>query len=130
MKKQSRSQAGEGKLGCLISLAVLVVLGGLAYKIGPVYWHKNEMENTAGDLASRAALMSKEAIVKQLRAKAAEFEIQEAMAPGAIQVRTTGAKEGTCTITLNYTQKIDLFGITTVDLATEKTISKPYMDAR
>ncbi|MBP1627238.1 MAG: hypothetical protein H6Q00_1713, partial [Holophagaceae bacterium] len=28
MKKQSRSQAGEGKLGCLISLAVLVVLGG------------------------------------------------------------------------------------------------------
>ncbi|WP_005035905.1 hypothetical protein [Holophaga foetida] len=130
MHTKSRSQAGEGKLGCIISLAVLVVLGGIAYKLGPAYMHKNTMEDTASDLASRAGIMSVEAITKQLRAKATELEIQEALAPGAIQVRTTGGKEGTCTVTLRFTQKIDLYGVTTVDFATDKTVSKPYMDAR
>jgi len=130
MKRTSRSQAGEGKIGCLVALVVLIILGGIAYKVGPAYMHKNDMEDAASDLASRAGLMSAEAITKQLKAKATELDIPEALQPGAIQVRTSGAKEGTCTITLRFTQKIDLFGITTVDLDTDKSISKPYMDAR
>lgn len=130
MNTKSRSQAGEGKIGCLVALVFLIVLGGIAYKIGPAYMHRNDMENTAGDMASRAGIMPAEAVLKQLRAKASELEIQEALTPGAIQVRTTGIREGTCTITLKYTQKIDFYGITSMDFTTDKTIIKPYMDAR
>ena len=130
MKSKPRSQAGEGKLGCIVSLAVLIILGAAAAKIGPAYMHQNEMQSISSDLASRAALMSAEAIMKQLRTKAHELEIPEALVPGAIQISGTGPREGTCTIHLKYTQKIDLYGITTFDFETDKTISKPFMDAR
>lgn len=130
MRRKLHSQAGEGKIGCVVALLILLVLVGLAYKIGPVYMHKNSMESEADDLASRAGVMPAEAITRQLRAKAADLEIPEALQPGAIQVQTTGKSEGTCTITLKYTQKIDLYGITTVDFETDKKVSKPYMDAR
>ena len=135
MKTKSRSQAGEGKLGCIVSLAVLAVLGAVAYKIGPPYLHRNELKSLSEDLASRAGIMRTEIITKQLRAKALELEIPEAQAPGAIEVRAGDShasemREGTCTIHLNYTQKIDFYGITSMDFVTDETISKPYMDAR
>ena len=135
MKTKPRSQAGEGKLGCMVSLAVLLVLAGIAYKIGPAYMHRNDMKSTAEDLASRAGIVSSEAIAKQLRAKAVDMEILEALKPGAIVVQvsdatTSGMREGRCTIRLNYIQHIDFYGVTSMDFGTDETISKPYMDAR
>nr|WP_320133036.1 hypothetical protein [uncultured Holophaga sp.] len=132
---RSPSQAGEGKIGCLVSLVILIILGAAAYKIGPAYLNRNSLVSAAEDNAFRAGVMRKEGVVKMLRAKASDMDMPEALEPGAMVVdvqtrNTNGLNEGTCTIRLKFTQKVDLYGIYTFELETDKQISKPFMDAR
>ncbi len=35
-----------------------------------------------------------------------------------------------CTISLNYTRVVDLYGVYTLEIPTHKTITLPYLDAR
>lgn len=124
-------ERGEGKIGCFISLLVLLLAGGVAFKLIPVFFSNGSLVNTAEDLGSRAALMPVSAMEQQIRSRAAELEIPEAMAKGAITISLMGDQHsGTCNITLRYTRKIDLYGFYTFDLPTDKTVSRPYMDAR
>ena len=124
-------QRGEGKLGCIVSLLVLLVLVGIGIKAVPVYWSNNELKDAAKDLASRASVQSVPLIEQQLRAKAKELEIPEALAAGAIVITKSGDNsQGNCTVRLHYSRKIDFFGITSYTLETEDSVSSPYLDAR
>ena len=124
-------QRGEGKVGCITSLFVLALLAALAMKLVPVFYSDNALVNAAEDLGSRAGIMSRNILEAQLRGKAADLEIPEAMAKGAMTVQIRGDKaQGTCVITLRYTRKVDLYGVYTLPISTDKTISRPYMDAR
>ena len=118
-----KGQRGEGKIGCMVSLVVFVALSAVAFKIVPYWWAVDQVVSTADELASRAGTLNAETITSQLKAKARDQEVFEAMKPGAITVSISGAGDnGTCTITLRFTRDIDLYGVTKVNWSTDKRI--------
>lgn len=120
-------QRGEGKIGCIISLVVFVALSATAFKIVPYWWAVDQLVSTADELASRAGTLNADTITSQMKAKARDQDILEAMKPGAIAVSISGTGDnGTCTINLRFTRDIDLYGVTKVTWATDKRISKPW----
>lgn len=127
MTRTWTGQRGEGKIGCIVSLVAFLVLGAVAYKIVPYWWAVDQLVNTADELASRAGTLNADTITSQMKAKANDQELQEALKPGAIHVSISGVGEnGMCTITLKFTREIDMYGVTKVTWATDKRISKPW----
>jgi len=124
-------ERGEGKIGCILSLAVLI--GGIAVglKVVPVYYSDNALAEFAIDLAAKAGIFPVPALELQLRDKAKEQEIPEALAEGAMTISTAGTQQaGTCTIKLHYKRTVDLYGVYPLVIETRKVITKPYMDVR
>lgn len=128
--RQSR-QRGEGKIGCLVSLLVLLAAGAIVYKLAPVIYGNSSLQKEAEDLAGRAGVIPVPTLDLQLRDKARDLEIPEALRPGAMTFTTQGdSSAGTCRVQLRYRRTVDFYGIYTLNLDTDKTISRPYMDAR
>jgi len=124
-------ERGEGRIGCIASLVALVIAGAVLIKVVPVFYSNNSFASAAEDLGSRAGTMNKATVEQQLLAKAVELEIPEAALKGATKVDVLGdGHSGTCNITLHYTRKIDLYGLYTWPVETDKVISRPYMDGR
>lgn len=127
----SRSQRGEGKIGCIISLLVLAVLVAVAYKAVPVYYAQNEFQTAVENISTRAGILPLPTIEAQIRDKAKELGIMEALDPGAITVTKSGdPSRGTCTVRLHYTRKIDFYGVYTYAYVTDSTRNTPFMDVR
>jgi hypothetical protein len=122
-----RRQHGEGKIGCVVSFTILALLVATAFKAVPVYWSDNELKDAAKDIASRASVITTGAIELQLRAKARDLEIGEALVPGAIKATKSGEGAGTCTIKLNYKRIIDLYGVYQWVVEVKTDISSPYL---
>jgi hypothetical protein len=130
MNLSRRNQRGEGKVGCIVSLLVFLLLIAAGIKIIPVLWNNNELKDAAKDMASRASVMAPAAIELQLRSKARELGIGEAVTAGAISARKSGdANQGTCTVTLKYKQKVDFYGVYTYDLEIDTSVASPYINA-
>ena len=127
MDPARRRQRGEGKIGCVVSFVILATVTAVALKVVPLYWGDNELKDAAQDLASRASAIPTEALALQLRAKAKELEIGEALAPGAIRVTKTGDQQGTCTISLRYSRKVDLYGVYQWQVSVNSDITAPYL---
>jgi hypothetical protein len=124
-------QRGEGRIGCVLSLLVFLALGGVCFKLVPVYYANNQLAERASDLASQAGVVALPSLEAALRDKAKELEIPEALEPEAMTFRIQGEHSaGTCSIRLNYSRKVDLFGMTTLTVATDKTVSRTFVDAR
>lgn len=122
-----KAQRGEGKIGCIVSLLVFLILAGIGFKIVPYWWAVDQLVSSADELASRAGMLPKETLGAQLKAKAQELELHEAMKAGAIAVSIQGdGQTGSCSITLRFTRDIDMYGITKVTWATDKRIVKPW----
>ena len=138
MTSMRKHERGEGKIGCVVSLLLLAAASALVIKVVPVLYSNNSLASAAEDIGSRTGLISEasneirvKAISDQIRAKAVDLEIPEILQKGAIRVEVFGDHNaGTCNIKLKYARKIDLYGIYTWTLETDKTISRPYMDAR
>jgi len=128
----SHSRAhGEGKVGCMLALAAVIVAAALAFKLVPVYYADSNLADYAADVAGEAGLNEIPALEAKLRAKAQELQIPEALEQGAITIRTVGTKSaGSCTIVLDYTQTVDLYGIYPMVINTRKAITRQYMDLR
>lgn len=122
---------GEGKIGCVLALLVFLLAGAVGAKVFPVLYNNNELSEAAAEMAARASILPAATLTVQLRQKAKELAIPEALAPGAMRVEINGdGTSGTCTITLKYSQKVDLYGAYTLVMDTDKTIRKPFMDLR
>jgi hypothetical protein len=101
------------------------------YKLIPVYYANNNLQDFAGDLAGQAGFKPLPQVKAELRSKADALGILEATKDGAITVDLVGdANLGTCNIRLNYTQAVDLYGVYTLQVTTHKTISRTYRDVR
>jgi len=125
------SEAGEGKIGCIFTLLILAAAVGVAMKLVPVYYSNSNLADTAGEVAGQAGLFTAPSLNERLRAKAAELGIPEAGAEGAMTVSVSGEKSsGTCTIKLNYTRVVDLYGVYSFPVETHSSITRQYMDAR
>jgi hypothetical protein len=124
-------ERGEGKAGCIVILAVVILLGALGGKLLPVWYADNTLTDTASDLASKASILSSATLDAQLKDKARELEIPEALQPGAMEITVTGDKwAGTCVIRLKFTRKVNLYGVYDYTIDMDKTIRKPYLDTR
>jgi hypothetical protein len=127
-RERTHRQRGEGKIGCILSLLVLVGLTATAFKAVPIYWSDNELKDAAKDIASRASVIPVAAIELQLRAKARDLDIGEAITPGAIKATKSGdGSQGTCSINIHYKRKIDLYGIYTWTIEVNTVVSAPYL---
>ena len=133
-----KHERGEGKIGCFVILLLIVIASALLIKILPVFYANSSLVSAAEDIGSRTGLIPDNSnenrikgITDQIRAKAVDLEIPEALAKGAITVKVMGDHNaGTCAIKLKYTQKIDFYGLYTWNIDTNKEINRPYMDAR
>lgn len=121
-------QRGEGKVGCILSMLVLGLCVAIGIKAVPVYWGNNELQDAAKDLASRASVSPVESIELQLRSKAKELQIAEALAPGALRASKRGdSQQGMCAIRLRYDRKINFYGVYTWTVTVDKEVSAPYI---
>lgn len=127
---QRNRQRGEGKLGCIFSLLIFSAMVAAAWQLVPAFYSNNGLVSACESVAARAVQLSQDNIQLQIRDKARELGIQEAMAPGAIIVTKVGGNEsGTCTVKLNYTRKIDFYGFYSYDLKTDKNLVIPYINS-
>jgi hypothetical protein len=130
MTPSIQRQRGEGKIGCIVTLLVFSLILAASFKLVPVYWNNNEFKSAAKDIASRASVMAPPAIELQIKAKAKELNIPEALAPGAISIAKIGdGTQGDCKVTLRYSQKIDFYGLLEYNLETDTVLSTPYLNA-
>lgn len=122
-------ERGEGKIGCIISLIVLIAVAAAGLKIVPVLYSNNNLEDAALRKAETAAGRPIEDLQKELKAEAQKLEIMEALAPGAIVIsKHTANVGGTITVVLKFTRKVDLYGITQFDIVTDKRIDQPLYE--
>lgn len=124
-------QRGEGKIGCIVTLLVLTILGAAAFQFVPVFFSNNEFLSAIENIAGRAAILPQATIEAQINQKARELGIPEALAPGAVIVTKSGSNmDGTCTVKINYTRKIEFYGVFTYPLKTDDVKSIRIMDVR
>jgi hypothetical protein len=125
-----QQQRGEGKLGCIVSLLVLGLLGAVALKAVPVYYGDSELADACDGIASGASRKPIETVDREVRAKARELGVLEALTDkNAIRVTKAGSGDtGTCTITLHYKRTIDFYGVYKWTLTTDKRINKPILE--
>jgi hypothetical protein len=123
-------QRGEGKLGCLVSLLVLGLLGAAAAKAVPIYYGNSELIDACDFIASGASRKPTETVEREVKDKARELGVVEALADkNAIRAtKVSGGEAGTCTITLRYKRVIDFYGVYKYTLVTDKRITKPIFE--
>jgi hypothetical protein len=115
----------------MMTLLVLLLFGALAFKLVPVYYGNSQLASYADDVAAQAGVDPLPVLQAKLRAKAKELDIPEALGEGAIGISASGTKDaGTCTVTLDYTRTVDLYGVYPLVIATRKLISSQYINAQ
>lgn len=132
-------QAGEGKVGCFVTLTILIIAIATAIKAGPIYYSNNELANAIksdiGPGASRArsdmpAEELADQIALQIRSKARELEIPEAMKPGAVtvSVQQSGSDTpGNVHIALRYARPVDFYGVYSYTFKTDEALDITIM---
>ena len=132
-------QAGEGQVGCFVTVAILILAIAAAIKAGPVYYSNNELVNAInsdiGPAASRARsdMAADELaaqVATQIRSKAKELEIPEAMRPGAVAVtvqQSTSDTPGNVHVVLRYERPVDFFGVYSYTFNTDQTLDITIM---
>ena len=125
-----RQQRGEGKIGCIVSMLLLGAICAAAFKAVPVYYGNSELIDACDFIASGASKKPIETLEREVRDKAKELGVIEALTDkNAIRVtKTSGAEAGTCTITLRYKRTIDFYGVYKITLPTDKRITKPIFE--
>ena len=132
-------QAGEGKVGCFVTLILLIIVIAAAIKAGPIYYSNNELVNAInsdiGPSASRAPndMPAEELaaqVATQIRSKAKELEIPEALKPGAVRVSVQqgGADApGNVHVILHYARPVDFYGVYSYTFDTDQALDITIM---
>jgi len=125
-----RHQRGEGKVGCIVSLLVLGLMGAVAYKAVPVYYGDSELIDACDFIASGASRKPVETLEREVKDKARDLGVTEALTDkNAIRItKTGGGDSGTCTITLRYKRTIDFYGAYKWTFVTDKRVTKPIFE--
>jgi hypothetical protein len=126
------NERGEGKIGCITSLLVLALGVAAGIKVLPVLYSNYSLAEYAGDLAGKAGLFKVEDLEKDLRDKARELEIPEAMPRGAMTMTASGNPNegGVCTVRLHYSREVDFYGFYKLTLKTDERVTRKFIDAR
>ncbi len=120
-------QRGEGKLGCIVSLVVLGVIGAAGYKAFPIYYSDRELLDAVKDIGPKASgIPTSEGVEALVRAKARELEIPEVLGDvNAVHVTMTPSTTdvpGHCIIRLSYKRTVDFFGLYQYTFVTDERV--------
>ena len=83
-------ERGEGKIGCILSLLLLIAGVAAGIRVVPVYYTNNNFEEFVGDLAGQAGFKPLPQVEAELRSKADALGIVEALQKDAITVSMVG----------------------------------------
>ncbi len=105
--RNRRHELGEGKVGCLIGLVVLLIAGMVAYKMIPVKVKAAEMRDETADLARSAGQHNDAWIAKALLEKGQKLELP--IEEKSIQINRAN---GEIRVDVDYTVPVQFPGYT------------------
>ncbi len=73
--RRPKAQRGEGQIGCIIGLIILVAAGYIAYKMIPVKVRAADLRQEITDVARSAGIYKEPQIRKRIMEKAEELEL-------------------------------------------------------
>ncbi len=131
MNERMKSQRGEGKVGCSISLLVLIIVGGISLKAVPAYYADNQIIDLVQRKIEQAAGRTSEDLEKEIRIEIRQqsIDVPEAVAPSAIKIRKTLVDNaGNVKAFVKYSHKIDFYGITDYTIIVDKQLEMPLLE--
>jgi hypothetical protein len=106
-----RAERGEGKVGCLLMIAVFVVATFLLYQITPVYLDKIDFEEQLGRIASEGGARNWE--VDKVKAQVldlARIKDFDVSREGVLIRKSGSSGAGELRIDVQYWRRVDLAG--------------------
>lgn len=73
--RRLEAQRGEGQIGCIIGLIILLAVGYIAYKMIPVKVRAADLRQEITDVARSAGVYKEKQIRERIMAKAEELEL-------------------------------------------------------
>jgi len=120
------SERGEGQVGSIIMLIVLIMLALAAKAIGPIYWDNYQFEDRLTTIAGSFP-PNKEGDVRALAAvkkAVGEAGLLQYLDPDTCTVTSAGGIGGLRTVSCTYTREYTLFG-SKKSVTFENTVSRP-----
>lgn len=105
--RNRRRELGEGKVGCLFGLIVLLIAGMIAYKMIPIKVRTAEMRDETADLARSAGQHNDAWIAKAILEKGRKLELP--INEQSIQINRSG---GEIRVDVDYTVPVQFPGYT------------------
>lgn len=106
------TERGEGQLGSIVMLVVVIAAAVAASQVGPVYWDNYQLEDKLTEIAGRfppnkdGDLRAKAAIKKAVQ----EVGMLSYLDPDTCTVTSAGGIGGLRTVSCSYTREYKLFG--------------------
>jgi len=119
-------ERGEGQIGSIVMLIVLIALAVAAKNVGPVYWDNYQFEDKLTNIAGRfppnkdGDVRAKQAIKKAVE----ETGLLAYLDPDTCEVTSAGGIGGLRTVSCTYSRQYSLFGAKKT-VTFENTISRP-----
>ncbi len=105
--RRGRSESGEGQLGCLFGIALLLLAIFIAWKVIPVKVRAADLRQTVMDEAKSAGTHHDDQIMKYILAKAADVNLP--VTEDSVKITR---RQNDITIDVNYVVPIEFPGYT------------------
>lgn len=107
-----KNERGEGQIGSIIGLVVMIALAVAAANIGPIYWQNYQFEDRLTTIAGSFPPNKNgdERAMAAVRAAVADSELLPYLDPDTCTVTSGGGIGGLRTVSCTYTREYKLFG--------------------
>ncbi|MBP6702782.1 MAG: hypothetical protein KBH14_00465 [Vicinamibacteria bacterium] len=121
-----KNERGEGQVGSIIGLIVVIALAVAAANIGPIYWQNYQFEDRLTTIAGSFPPNKNgdERAMAAVKAAVAESELLPYLDPETCSVTSAGGIGGLRTVSCTYTRDYKLFG-SPKSVTFEVTVSRP-----
>jgi len=121
-----KNERGEGQIGSMIGLVVMIALAVAAFNIGPIYWQNYQFEDRLTTIAGSFPpnKTGDERAMAAVKAAVAESELLPYLDPETCTVTSGGGIGGLRTVSCTYTREYKLFG-SPKSVTFEVSVSRP-----
>ena len=121
-----KNERGEGQVGSIIGLIVVIALAVAAANIGPIYWQNYQFEDRLTTIAGSFPPNKNgdERAMAAVKAAVAESELLPYLDPETCSVTSAGGIGGLRTVSCTYPRDYKLFG-SPKSVTFEVTVSRP-----
>jgi 3-oxoacyl-(acyl-carrier-protein) synthase len=121
-----KNERGEGQIGSIIGLIVMIAIAVAAFNIGPIYWQNYQFEDRLTNIAGSFPPNKNgdERAMAAVKNAVAESELLPYLDPETCTVTSGGGIGGLRTVSCTYTREYKLFG-SPKSVTFEVTVSRP-----